>query len=144
MLGRLGGAVPSREKLQASGRQHAGQKAGSIFPLPHGSGAILGNQSPLLLPEGCHPGKPALTDPLHCPESTQAIVIGVNWPLFSVRAALISLVNPRDHMVLFNEDPNLPKSQFKQRHLGKSLNPTLINCYLEKVKVFSAGWSEAV
>lgn len=55
------------------------------------------------------------------PESTQATVNGVNWPLFSSRAALICLVNPGDHMLLFNEDPNLPNSQFKQSHLWKSL-----------------------
>lgn len=47
-----------------------------------------------------------------------------------------------DHMVLFNEDPNLPNSQFKQRHLRKkSLNPTLVNFCLGKIKLFSAGWS---
>ena len=50
-------------------------------------------------------------------ESTQATVTAVNRSLFSVRTALICLVNPGDRMVLFNEDPNLPNSQFKQRHL---------------------------
>lgn len=131
-----------REKLWASKGQHRGQQARPIFPLPHGSGVIVGAN-----PHCLARGMPSWTT---CPsrhttlsECTQATVIGVNWPFFSVSAALIGLINPTDCTVLFNEDPNLPKSQFKQRHLWKSLNPTLINFYLEKIKVFSVGWSEA-
>lgn len=117
-LGRLHSAVPPREELQASGGQRRGYEAGP--PATHTAPCLRGYFWELVLLSLCQwdaslanlPSREAVL-----PARTWATVIEVNWPLSSVRAALIGLVNPGDRMVLFNEDPNVPNSQFKQSHL---------------------------
>lgn len=97
------GAMPSRK----SHKPLMGSVVGGSMPLTphHCSAAFFWSQSSLPLPESCQ-DKP-LTGRLHCQKAPRPAVIGVNWPLFSVSAALICLINPSNHMVLFNEDPYL-------------------------------------
>lgn len=73
------------------------------------------------------------------PQSTHCTVTGVNWPLVSVRAALICLLNPCDYMMLLHGNPNCP-----DLNLNKSTFENPDQClFREKIKVFSAGESGA-
>lgn len=142
MLGGLQEAVLSRDKPQTSKRHHREQKAGPIFSCPVAQGPFW---EPILLASarGCHPGKPALTGRLHYQKVPRPQLTGLSWPIFSVRAALIGLINPGDHMVLFNEDPNWPKSQFRQGTLENlSIAHWSISTEKKKSKAFAPGWSE--
>lgn len=116
MLGKLHGAAPSGRSCEPAKGSTEGSRQDPSSHCPMAQGSLW---EPILIASAR--GMPSQTT---CPsrqttlsECAQATVIGVNWPFFSVSAALIGLVNPTDCMVLFNEDPNLPKSQFKQRHL---------------------------
>lgn len=99
-----------RGELQASKLQLAWERQDPTQPLPRAR-----------LPKGGPAGKP---------ESTQGPVLGAKWPLFRVRTGLICFVHLVTTWCFLMKIPTWPRCQLKQKHLGKSLNPTLINSHL--------------
>lgn len=102
--------------IQGEAESSTGE-GGRTHPTAPGLRGPWGRRSSLPLPEECQPAWK--TFPLrcvcvfcvwggggYCQKAPKPQSLEVTGLLFSVRAALMCLVNPGSHMVLFNEDPN--------------------------------------